>query len=172
MAVTGAPKNRPLETGEFNVFVDGLDYPVFVVTTAHEGVLAGCLVGFTTQASIDPPRLLVCLSVNNHTFEVARHAPVLAVHLLPSSGHELAALFGGTTGHDGDKFHRCRWEPGPHGVPLLADCERLVVGRVVDQQPLGDHVGFLLEPVHVHVAGTDRGLTLQQADDIQAGHPA
>jgi hypothetical protein len=57
----------PLSTAKFDEFIKGLDYPMFVVTTVAAGQRAGCLVGFTTQASIDPPRLLVCLSVENHT---------------------------------------------------------------------------------------------------------
>jgi flavin reductase (DIM6/NTAB) family NADH-FMN oxidoreductase RutF len=162
----------PVETGEFDAFVAGLDYPVFVVTAAHEDARAGCLVGFTTQASIDPPRFLVCLSVKNHTYRVARHAQVLAVHVLASSQHELAELFGSTSGDEVDKFSRCRWLPGPGGVPLLEDCERLIVGRPVDQQPLGDHVGFLLAPTSVKVATHGQGLTFKQARDIPAGHPA
>jgi flavin reductase (DIM6/NTAB) family NADH-FMN oxidoreductase RutF len=47
-----------LSTKEFDAFVAGLDYPMFVVTTAHDGERAGCLVGFTTQVSLHPPRLL------------------------------------------------------------------------------------------------------------------
>ena len=48
-----------LSTEEFGSFVSGLDYPMFVVTAAADGRRAGCLVGFTSQVSIDPPRLLV-----------------------------------------------------------------------------------------------------------------
>ena len=59
-----------------------LDYPMFVVTTASNGKRAGCLVGFTTQISIDPARFLVGLSVNNHTHQVAADASRLVVHLL------------------------------------------------------------------------------------------
>ena len=46
----------------FNALASELDYPMFVVTTAAGGAPAGCLVGFATQCSIDPPRFLVCLS--------------------------------------------------------------------------------------------------------------
>ena len=63
-------------------FVEGLDYPVFVVTAASGEERDGCLVGFATQASIDPPRLLVCLSKENRTTRIAQDAEVLAVHAL------------------------------------------------------------------------------------------
>ncbi len=74
------PSNSDAGLGpsEFDAFVDGLDYPMFVVTVAHDGRRAGCLVGFTTQASCDPARMLVCLSEQNHTYAVARTASLLA----------------------------------------------------------------------------------------------
>ena len=70
--------------------VSELDYPMFIVTVAASGELAGCLVGFTTQCSIDPPRFLVCLSVKNRTYRVAKRADALVVHLLPQGADELA----------------------------------------------------------------------------------
>ena len=36
-----------------------------------DGEPLGCLVGFTTQASIDPPRFIACLSHKNRTFRAA-----------------------------------------------------------------------------------------------------
>ncbi|XRQ16232.1 flavin reductase family protein, partial [Actinomadura welshii] len=128
-------------------FVDGFDYPVFVVTTADPGTgtRAGCLVGFATQTSIEPFRFLVCLSRRNHTYRTAEAASVLAVHVLgrDEPQRELAALFGGETGDDTDKFARCSWRPGPEGVPLLTGAPRHLVGRILERVPLGDHIGFL-----------------------------
>lgn len=166
-----AAAGRPLTTEEFDDFVEGLDYPLFVVTASDGRERSGCLVGFATQTSIDPPRLLVCLSQANHTLGVAASAPVLAVHVLDEADHPLAELFGGETGDEVDKFARCRWEPGPHGVPLLTDAPRHVVGRVLERIPLGDHVGHLLEPVAV-AGGDAEPLTLAAVDDVEPGHPA
>jgi flavin reductase (DIM6/NTAB) family NADH-FMN oxidoreductase RutF len=171
-AMAAARDDVGLTTDEFASFVAGLDYPMFVVTAAADGRRAGCLVGFTTQTSIDPPRLLVCLSERNHTYDVARAARYLAVHVLEADGRELAELFGGTTGDEVDKFARCDWQPGPHGLPLLQACPRRLVGRVLDTLPFGDHVGFLLEPLSEHAGPREQALTYQQVRDIDAGHPA
>ncbi len=163
---------RPLDTGQFDDFVEGLDYPMFVVTTANDGHRAGCLVGFTTQASIDPPRMLVCLSVKNHTYRVAQEAEYLAVHVLGPEQGDLAELFGGSTGDEVDKFTRCRWSTGPGAVPLLDDCQRRIVGRILERHPYGDHVGFLLEPVDLDVARTGAGLSFEEVQDMDPGHSA
>jgi flavin reductase (DIM6/NTAB) family NADH-FMN oxidoreductase RutF len=157
---------------DFDRFVDGLDYPMFIVTTAHGTRRAGCLVGFVTQTSIHPPRLLVCLSVNNHTHHVAQDASVIAVHLVRPDRRDLAALFGSTTGDEIDKFDRCQWEAGPAGVPLLGDSVRWMTGRILDRIPLGDHVGYLLELIATGGDGNGPFLTFQDVRDLPAGHRA
>lgn len=161
-----------LDSSEFDAFVDGLDYPMFIVTTASDGQRAGCLVGFTSQVSIDPPQMLICLSVQNHTYRVAKHAHVLAVHALGPGQRGLAELFGGVSGDDVDKFTHCSWRPGPGDVPLLEDCTRRIVGRVLRQDPFGDHVGFLLDPTGIEVTNTGAGLSYEEVNDLEAGHPA
>jgi flavin reductase (DIM6/NTAB) family NADH-FMN oxidoreductase RutF len=70
--------------------VSELDYPMFIVTVAAAGERAGCLVGFATQCSIDPPRFLVCLSDKNRTYRVAQAADAMVVHLVPRAAEELA----------------------------------------------------------------------------------
>jgi flavin reductase (DIM6/NTAB) family NADH-FMN oxidoreductase RutF len=159
---------------DLDPFVRALDYPMFVVTagSSETGDRAGCLVGFTTQCSIDPVRFLVCLSKANRTYRSASRAPVVAVHLLAGHQQGLATLFGGQTSDEVDKFARCAWRPGPHGVPLLDDCPHRYVGAIVDRMNLGDHGGFLLDPVDVQVATDIAALMFSAVRDVQAGHPA
>lgn len=160
-----------MDTEEFDVVLDGLDYPMFVVTTVHDGERAGCMVGFTTQASIRPPRMMVCLSVKNHTHRVARYAELLAVHVLDSDDGPLARLFGGETGDQVDKFARVAWTEGDGGVPLLEECSRRFVGRVVERFDLGDHTGFLLDPIEAR-GGDGPAMGFQEVDDLTPGHEA
>jgi flavin reductase (DIM6/NTAB) family NADH-FMN oxidoreductase RutF len=164
-----------LSTEEFDAFVEGIDYPMFIVTTAADGEPAGCLVGFTTQASIDPPRLLVALSEKNHTYRVAQGAELLAVHVVDSDDDEIAQLFGGETGDEVDKFAQCSWRPGPGGVPLLEDCPRVVVGRILERHSYGDHVGHLLEPIAVDSLdpeGSQESMGFEDVKDLDPGHDA
>jgi flavin reductase (DIM6/NTAB) family NADH-FMN oxidoreductase RutF len=148
---------------------------MFVVTAAAGGKQAGCLIGFATQASIQPPRFLACLSTQNQTYAVAARARHLVVHVVGDEHRELAALFGGETGDDVDKFARVRWRPGPGGAPVLEDCDQWFAGRVLERFAFGDHVGFLLAPVDAHAEGGAAGddqLTFQATKDIDPGHPA
>ena len=157
---------------DFSAFVDGVDYPLYVVTAIHEGRRSGCLVGFTTQVSIDPPQMLVCISDKNHTHAVAREAGLLGVHLLSPDQQAVAELFGEETGDETDKFEDCSWHPGPDGLPLLDDCARYMVGRVLERIPFADHLGILLEPVEIAVSPLPVAYTLRDAAGMEPGHSA
>jgi flavin reductase (DIM6/NTAB) family NADH-FMN oxidoreductase RutF len=157
---------------DFEELVGELDYPMFIVTARDDGERAGCLVGFATQCSIDPPRFLICLSEKNRTCRVASRAESLAVHFVPSSAEHLAELFGGQTGDDVDKFARCEWHDGPEGVPILDECDNWFVGSILARHDLGDHVGFLLEPVEASGGTPLDEFTFYRARRIEAGHEA
>jgi flavin reductase (DIM6/NTAB) family NADH-FMN oxidoreductase RutF len=157
----------------FNDLVGDLDYPMFIATTrSSEGERAGCLLGFATQCSIDPPRFLVCLSKNNRTHRVARSGEALGIHFVPASATELAELFGGETGDEVDKFSRCEWSEGPGGVPLLAACRNWFVGRVVRRLDLGDHSGYVLDPIEARLGVPQAEFTFHRARRIDPGHEA
>jgi flavin reductase (DIM6/NTAB) family NADH-FMN oxidoreductase RutF len=156
--------------GEFDRLMSQLDYPLFIVTTSDGERNAGCLIGFASQVSIDPPRFLAGLSVKNHTFRVAAGAEVLIVHLVPDEADELAGLFGGETGDDTDKFRRCSWRPGPGGAPVLTELENWFAGRIVGRSDFGDHVGFLLEPIDGEAGASEESLTFRRARTIEPGH--
>jgi flavin reductase (DIM6/NTAB) family NADH-FMN oxidoreductase RutF len=156
----------------FHRLMGAVDGTMVIVTTiSAAGERSGCLVGFAMQCSIDPARFLACLSVENHTYRAARRADHLGVHLVPADRHDLAELFGGVTGDEGDKFAGVAWRAGPAGVPLVDGCPDWFVGHIEDRIALGDHVGHVLSVVDVsdHPPG-GAVLRLHDATDVDAGH--
>ncbi len=160
----------------FDTLLASLDFPMFIATTAaaDDDERSGCLMGFATQSSIHPPHFLACISVENHTARVAARAEHLAVHLIPRERMDMAELFGHETGDEVDKFADCRWTPGPGGVPLLDACPVRFVGLILERVPLGDHTGYVLEPVAAEGSAPGPGdyLRFQDVKDLDAGHPA
>jgi flavin reductase (DIM6/NTAB) family NADH-FMN oxidoreductase RutF len=156
----------------FHALVGDLEYPMFIVTARAGDEPLGCLVGFATQMSIDPPRFAVGLSHTNRTYRRAKDADVLGVHCVPAHAGALAELFGGQTGDDVDKFARAAWHDGPHGVPILDDCPNWFVGRVIWRCDAGDHDALLLEPVAAEQAPGEDEFTFHRAKRIEAGHEA
>jgi flavin reductase (DIM6/NTAB) family NADH-FMN oxidoreductase RutF len=156
----------------FQRLVAQLDYPMFIATVAAGGERAGCLIGFATQSSIDPPRFLAGISDKNRTFRVAKDADSMAIHLVPEDAGELAELFGGETGDEVDKFARTGWREGPDGVPLLDGCPNRFVGRIVERIDFGDHVGMVLEPFFAEADEESGQLGFHRAKRIEPGHEA
>jgi flavin reductase (DIM6/NTAB) family NADH-FMN oxidoreductase RutF len=163
---------HPDTNESFEALVSAIDYPMFVVTAAAPGERAGCLVGFVTQASIEPRRLIVMLSKANHTYRVARKGSALAVHFLRDRDRDLAAIFGEMTGDRHDKFALCKWAPGPHELPLLAHTAGWVVGSIVARLDSGDHVAHLIDVTVAAVNHVGPQLSFQAVGDLRPGHPA
>ena len=153
-------------------FVGALDYPMYVVTTRAGDDRGGCLVGFTTQTSLDPSRFLVCISETNATARIVAKATHVAVHQLAREHMDLARLFGEESQDWTDKFARCVWRDGPYDVPVLDDAAAWFVGEIVERVDLGDHQGLLLAPVATGGKSDGQILTFQQLKDLDPGHPA
>lgn len=146
---------------------------MYLVTVAVGDERAGCLIGFATQCSIDPPHFLACLSNKNRTLRLALTSSAMAVHLVPRRAQHLARLFGGETGDETDKFSRCAWHEGPQGLPILDECGSWFAGAILHHLELGDHVGFLLEPFAAEESQpTEPLLFFSEASSIEPGHPA
>ncbi|MGW2485923.1 flavin reductase family protein [Streptomyces sp. NPDC001606] len=153
-------------------FFGRLDPDMCVVTAVAGGERAGCLVGFASQCSIQPPRFTVWLSKANRTYRVARAAHCLAVHLLTRDQRDLAELFGGETGDEVDKFAGLDLREGPGGALVLGDVAAWFVGTVLHRIDGGDHVGHVLDPVEWGGGRSGPLLRLSDAISIDAGHPA
>jgi flavin reductase (DIM6/NTAB) family NADH-FMN oxidoreductase RutF len=158
-----------------DAFIDRLNPDMYVVTATAGDERAGCLVGFASQCSIRPVRFVVWLSKVNRTYEVARAADFLAVHLLTREQRELAHLFGGETGHRVDKFARTAWTRGFGGAAVLQDACAWFVGRIQQRIDGGDHMGFVLSPEQCGESEKADGRPLLRLADalfIDPGHPA
>ncbi len=156
----------------FERLVADLDYPMFVVSAAAGDERDACLVGFTSQCSIDPPRFGVFLSVENRTYEIARRAQHLIVHLLRHGDEAFAEHFGGVSGDEIDKLAGIAWHEGLGGAPVIEGLDWFA-GRIRDRLDTGDHVLHVLEVVDGECThGGEAQLGFQQARGIEPGNPA
>jgi flavin reductase (DIM6/NTAB) family NADH-FMN oxidoreductase RutF len=155
----------------FDDLMAAADPALVVVTTARGDELAGCLVGFHAQTSIEPQRYAVWLSRVNRTYRVGRLASHVAVHFLTDGDRALAELFGAETGDEVDKFTLTPWAPGPGGVPLLDACPHRLVGRrvtLIDEG--GDHACLVSSPVQADSPGPFTPLRLAAVTGLAPGH--
>jgi flavin reductase (DIM6/NTAB) family NADH-FMN oxidoreductase RutF len=157
---------------DFDGFVSQLDNSLAVVTTAADDQLAGCVVGFHTQCSIEPRRYAVWISKANLTYRVSLFATHFAVHLLAESDRSLLQLFGGTSGDRTEKFALCEWAPGPGGVPLLGSCPTRAVLEITSRwDDGGDHACFVGNPILSEWTEATP-MRVSQSGRTEAGHEA
>jgi flavin reductase (DIM6/NTAB) family NADH-FMN oxidoreductase RutF len=155
--------------------VGPVDPVAVIVTCASGGDLAGCLVTYSVPCSVDPPRYAVWLAHRNHTYDVARRASELIVHMLTPADLLLAELFGGVSGVHEDKFARVPWTDRG-GIPLLSVSGGWLRGRILSRVPGrdetgGDHTCFVLEPTAAHGGGSGRPLRHSDVRHIRPGQP-
>ena len=145
--------------------LDRLDTTVCVLTTAHEGRPAGCIVTYVTPASlsVERPRVVVLTSHENLTHELLERSGVVALHPLARGQEDWLERFGFRSGRDVDKFAGLAWEPGETGAPLLAEALGWLEGRVLDAMDCGDHTARLVEPLAVALRDP-RAVPLRAAD--------
>ncbi len=144
---------------------------MFIVTVrGPDGERSGCLMGFATQCSVDPPLFLAAISRTNHTHDVVAGADAVIVHFLGAAQRDLATLFGGETGDEVDKFELCTWSEGPEGIPLLDGVPGWFAGHVRERLDLGDHLGLLLEPFAAEDRGGPLDLGFQDVKSVEPGH--
>ncbi len=168
------PESPPdVKTPDLGAFTTASNNSMVVVTAGTDTERSGCLVGFHTQCSIQPPRYAVMISKVNHTYRVALGTTTLAVNLLRSDQRALGELFGGFTADDAvDKFERCGWTADATGVPVLDDAFGFIVGGVTQRVDVGDHVLHVLNPLSVSIRdGADGPLRYRSVSGIEPGHP-
>lgn len=160
----------------FERLTKSLDAPLAVVTTAAEGEVSGCLVGFHGQAGIDPECYALWLSKANHTYRVALRAEHFAVHFPHADDPrhvEVARHFGTRTGGEEDKLATLEWQAGPDGVPLLADLPDRMVLRPRAMLDVGsDHVLVAAEAVEAWCTSPFSPLRLHVGLAWDPGHEA
>jgi flavin reductase (DIM6/NTAB) family NADH-FMN oxidoreductase RutF len=159
--------------GGLGPYLELIDYPYYVVTVrSPDAEMSGCLAGFVTQCSIDPPNFLVCVSKVNHTFGVAERAAGMGLHLLGEDQVDYARLFGEETGDLVDKFASVDWRLGSTGAPLLVEAAVSLEGQILGHFSVGDHEAFLMRAVR-SVAGGHPGLLMyRNTPPLEPGHPA
>jgi flavin reductase (DIM6/NTAB) family NADH-FMN oxidoreductase RutF len=170
----GRTEHSQLNEGpdDLSAFFDVVDYPYYVVTVrAPDADMSGCLAGFVTQCSIEPPNFLVCISKVNHTFGVAERSPGMGLHLLGADQGQLAHLFGEETGDVVDKFASVDWRLGSTGAPLLVEAAVSMEGRVLGHFSVGDHEAFLIRAARAVPGGLPGLLTYRNGPSLQPGHP-
>jgi flavin reductase (DIM6/NTAB) family NADH-FMN oxidoreductase RutF len=113
---------------------------VTVVTTGHEGRLAGLTVSSFTSLSLQPTLVLVCVDRGASSHDAIAAAGQFAVNILAEGQEYLSRRF---ASNEPDKFTEGTYELSPRGLPLISGALARIECRLHSTLPGGDHTIFV-----------------------------
>ena len=144
-------------------------YGLYALTVKREGDEHGVTANWVSQASFEPPMVVVAIESTSRMIEMIRDAHHFAISVFHEGQRDVAEKLGrgpggaGGAGGASPKLKGIKTKPGPvSGAPVLADALGWVECRVVATLPSGDHTLVLGEVVEAGVEHEGaRPLTLQ-----------
>ena len=124
-----------------------IPYGLYILTTRVNDEVNGAGVSWVTQASFEPPRLVVGLRAKSRIHEQVKASGLFALNFVGKGQERLALPFFKRVEAEGDILGGTSFEVGETGVPILKKTPAYLECRVVDSMSGGDHTVFLGEIV-------------------------
>ena len=141
-------------------------YGLYALTVKREGDEHGITANWVSQASFEPPMVVVAVESTSRMIGMIRDAHHFAISVFHEGQRDVAEKLGrGPGGGASPKLKGIKTKPGPvSGAPVLAEALGWVECRVVATLPSGDHTLVLGEVVEAGVEHEGkRPLTLQES---------
>ncbi len=129
---------------EFRKALSRLAAGVCIISTAREGQRRGVTATAVCSVSASPPMLLVCVNTATGTCKMIQDSGLFAVNLLGDLHREVAEVFAGRNGVQGDdRFVHGNWLDGDRwGMPILREAPSALECRVDKVVLAGTHAVF------------------------------
>lgn len=166
MAARAGPVNiSPMDSAAKKTVLRQFPYGLYVLTVTSGGEEHGMTCNWLTQASFEPPMVVVAVENTSKTIGLVRDAHHFAVNLLTDGQRDLAGKLGRTSEQAPQKLKGVKTKPAPQsGAPILVDALGWVECRLMTTLPAGDHTLVLGEVVEAGVEHEGaKPLTLQDA---------
>lgn len=125
-----------------------LNYGLYVVTAADGDSVAAGSVNWLSQASFEPPLVMVAIKKDSGLHALIEKSGAFAVNVLEAGQKEVASACFRSTQVEGGKLNGYSFEPGPEtGAPLLLDLPAWFQARVTDTIKRGDHTVYLAQVI-------------------------
>lgn len=134
------------------VALRAINYGLYVLTAIDGEEVGAAGVNWLTQASFEPPLIVVAVKADSDSHAIVERTGVFAVNVLGEDQLDIGKAFFRTTKVEGDTLNGYRFEPGPEtGAPLLVDLPYWFEARVTQTVKGGDHTVFVAEVVNAGV---------------------
>jgi len=144
-------------------------YGLYAVTVSHEGDVGAFTANWLSQASFDPPLLMVSVEADSHSLPLIRASGRFAVNVFVTGQRDLAGHFGRKTRHVGNKLTGIPHHLEPSGLPILDDALGYVTAEVTGEVAAGDSVVIVARVIDAVVQRDGAPLTMVEAGFRHAG---
>lgn len=125
-----------------------LTYGLYVLTAAHGPETAAGTVNWLSQASFNPPLVMVGIKADSRLHALVERSGAFAVNVLGADQKDAAQAFFRPTQVAGNTINGYAFRPGPAtGSPVLGVVPAWFEARVTDAVKRGDHTVFVAEVV-------------------------
>jgi len=138
-----------------------IPYGLYVLTAADGNDIAAATVNWVTQASFEPPLVVVGVKADSESYRVLGSSGSFALNVLGKGQNELATTFFKPSVIEGNTISGESFRTGSSGSPILASTPAYVECKVLDRVERGDHAIVVGEVVEAGVATPPTG----RADD-------
>ncbi|MBI1871326.1 MAG: flavin reductase [Chlamydiae bacterium] len=139
-----------------------ISYGVYILTSKAENEVAGCTVTWVSQASMNPPMIMVGLEKESHTYQVVQKSGKFVVHFLGQGQKEIAQKFFKPGVFEDGKIHGFACRTGVTGVPILVDVPAYIECRALETVGQGDHHVVVAEVIGAGVQHNLPPLSLRE----------
>lgn len=127
-----------------------ITYGLYILTARHQDEIAAGTINWLSQASFQPPLVMLGVKKDSKLHELIEKSRMLAVNILEAGQKEIAAAFFKPSQVEGDKINGYKFEEGPNTkAPLLTDLPAWFEAKVVEAVKKGDHTVFVAEVIEV-----------------------
>ena len=117
-----------------------INYGLYIVTATHGGQTAAAGVNWVTQASFEPPLVVVCIKPGTETHDLALESGGFVVNVVGADQIDVAKSFFRPTVVEGDTLNGFTFHTSPvTGAPHLVDLPYWFEATVTDTVTTGDH---------------------------------
>lgn len=146
-------------------------YGLYAVTAEHEGERGVFTANWLSQASFEPPLVMLSVENDSSTLTLIRASRLFAICPLAEGQKDLAGALGRPRKRAGDKFATLDLEAvaTESGPPALVDSLGYVVCAVHEEIPAGDSAVFLAEVIEARSFADAPPLEMRVAGFRHAG---
>ncbi len=144
-------------------------YGLYAVSCADDGEVNAFTANWLSQASFDPPLIMVSVENETKSLPMILHSGIFTVNVLRSGARELAGKLGKSALRVPDKLAGIGYEIGANGCPILHDALAWVACEVRHTAPAGDSTLIIAEVVDTGMLAEGQALTMAEAGFRHAG---